>query len=101
MKVRRRVAAEHRSRRWRLQPISNQAGYRPHMPERMPGPAHLDAAGLARAARTLAARDEDLAGILERHGTPPLWDRPPGFATLVAIVLEQQVSLSSGAAALS
>ena len=31
---------------------------------------------------------------------PPLWDRPPGFATLAAIMLEQQVSLASGAAAL-
>ena len=49
----------------------------------------------------LAARDPDLARILARHGLPPLWARPPGFATLVAIVLEQQVSLRSGAAALA
>jgi DNA-3-methyladenine glycosylase II len=65
----------------------------------MPEPA-LDTARLATAAASLAAADPDLAGILERHGPPPLWDRPPGFATLVAIVLEQQVSLRSGAAAL-
>jgi len=59
----------------------------------------LDDAALRRAARELAARDPDLAGILDRHGPPPLWDRPAGFATLVSIVLEQQVSLASGAAA--
>jgi DNA-3-methyladenine glycosylase II len=63
-------------------------------------PAALDEAGLRSAATELAARDPDLAAILERIGLPPLWDRPPGFATLVAIVLEQQVSLRSGAAAL-
>jgi DNA-3-methyladenine glycosylase II len=34
-----------------------------------------------------------------RFGPPPLWDRPPGFATLVHIVLEQQVSLVSALAA--
>jgi DNA-3-methyladenine glycosylase II len=60
----------------------------------------LDLARLRDAAGLLAERDPDLAGILARHGPPPLWDRAPGFATLVAIVLEQQVSLRSGAAAL-
>jgi DNA-3-methyladenine glycosylase II len=60
----------------------------------------LDEAAVAEAATALAARDVDLAGILERHGPPPLWGRPPGFGTLVAIILEQQVSLASGAAAL-
>jgi DNA-3-methyladenine glycosylase II len=63
-------------------------------------PPMLDRATLVTAARQLAERDPDLAGILARHGPPPLWDRPPGFETLVAIVLEQQVSLASGAAAL-
>ena len=61
----------------------------------------LDEASLALAARELAIVDPDLAGILARHGRPPLWAREPGFATLVAIILEQQVSLSSGAAALA
>jgi DNA-3-methyladenine glycosylase II len=65
----------------------------------MPEPA-LDRDQLETAARILAQRDPDLGGILERLGPPPLWDREPGFATLVAIVLEQQVSLRSGAAAL-
>jgi DNA-3-methyladenine glycosylase II len=61
----------------------------------------LDADALLAAVRELAARDVDLAGIVARHGPPPLWDRRPGFETLVAIVLEQQVSLGSGAAALA
>jgi DNA-3-methyladenine glycosylase II len=52
---------------------------------------------LVRAAKTLAGRDEDLAAILESYGSPPLWARPPGFATLVKIILEQQVSLASAA----
>jgi DNA-3-methyladenine glycosylase II len=61
----------------------------------------LDEDALHAGAELLAERDPDLAGILARHGPPPLWSRPPGFETLVAIVLEQQVSLASGAAALS
>ena len=60
----------------------------------------LDLGRLHAAAGILAERDPDLGGILARLGPPPLWDRPPGFATLVAIILEQQVSLGSGAAAL-
>jgi DNA-3-methyladenine glycosylase II len=60
----------------------------------------LDESGLRRAVAALASADPDLAGIVERHGPPPLWARDPGFATLVAIILEQQVSLASGAAAL-
>ena len=50
------------------------------------------------ATRHLAARDPDLARLLERHGPPPLWGRPRGFATLVRIILEQQVSLASARA---
>ncbi|HEU4509086.1 MAG TPA: hypothetical protein VFR78_12645 [Pyrinomonadaceae bacterium] len=50
---------------------------------------------MALAARELAARDETLAGILARHGDPPLWQRAAGFTTLVHIILEQQVSLKS------
>lgn len=65
----------------------------------MPEPA-LDRDQLEAASRILAQRDPDLGGIIDRLGPPPLWDREPGFATLVAIVLEQQVSLRSGAAAL-
>ena len=37
--------------------------------------------------------------IVTRHGPPPLWARPPGFGTLIHIILEQQVSLASARAA--
>ena len=59
----------------------------------------LDAARLAHAVDQLAARDADLAAIVARFGPPPLWDRRPGFGTLLHIVLEQQVSLASAQAA--
>lgn len=59
----------------------------------------LTADGLTAAVEDLAARDADLAGIVARFGHPPLWDRPPGFATLVHLILEQQVSLASAQAA--
>lgn len=59
----------------------------------------LTDAVLGRAVDELAARDRDLAAIVARHGPPPLWDRAPGFATLLHIVLEQQVSLASAQAA--
>jgi len=59
----------------------------------------LDRAGLDAAVAQLASRDADLAGIVERYGLPPLWDRAPGFGTLVHLILEQQVSLASAQAA--
>ncbi len=62
--------------------------------------AQLDEARLLVGTRVLAAIDADLAGIVERHGPPPLWGRKPGFETLVRIILEQQVSLASAEAAL-
>ena len=60
-------------------------------------PQVLTEISLDRAAKTLARRDSDLASILESLGPPPLWARPPGFSTLVKIILEQQVSLASAA----
>jgi DNA-3-methyladenine glycosylase II len=57
----------------------------------------LDEAGVARAARQLAKLDPDLTLILKNLGPPPLWSRRAGFATLVQIILEQQVSLASAA----
>ena len=63
-------------------------------------PPTLDEPLLLEAVAALADTDPALAAIVARHGPPPLWARPAGFATLVAIVLEQQVSLRSGAAAL-
>lgn len=47
------------------------------------------------AVRELAERDADLGAIVKRFGPPPLWARRPGFATLVRIILEQQVSLAA------
>jgi DNA-3-methyladenine glycosylase II len=47
----------------------------------------------------LAKRDAQLAQVVDRYGPPPLWAREPGFATLVHIILEQQVSLASANAA--
>lgn len=44
----------------------------------------------------LAEQDERLAAILEKHGYPPFWHRPPGFDTLVRIIIEQQVSVAAG-----
>ena len=54
---------------------------------------------LARAVRTLATNDRALGASVERSGTPPLWAREPSFATLVHLILEQQVSLASALAA--
>jgi len=59
----------------------------------------LNEESLARGLRELAQVDPDLAGVLARLGPPPLWARPPGFGTLVYIILEQQVSLASARAA--
>jgi DNA-3-methyladenine glycosylase II len=52
----------------------------------------------AQAILELAQRDADLALVLEKYGSPPLWVREPGFPTLVYIILEQQVSLASARA---
>ena len=59
----------------------------------------LSEATLPAAVGELAARDPDLAAVVDRYGPPPLWSRPPGFETLVQIMLEQQVSLASAFAA--
>jgi DNA-3-methyladenine glycosylase II len=53
---------------------------------------------LAQGALYLAARDKDLARLLETDGIPPLWARKPCFSTLIHIILEQQVSLASAMA---
>ena len=48
---------------------------------------------------SLAERDKDLKNIIIEFGYPPLWSRTPSFATLIHIILEQQVSLASAKAA--
>lgn len=47
----------------------------------------------------LIERDRDLAEIVSTYGYPPTWQRKPGFATLIRIILEQQVSYASAKAA--
>ena len=54
---------------------------------------------LLRAVGCLARLDSDLAKIAADLGPPPLWARHQGFQTLIHIILEQQVSLSSAKAA--
>ncbi len=47
----------------------------------------------------LAERDQDLAFVYSSFGLPPLWLREATFATLLHIILEQQVSLASARSA--
>ncbi len=54
---------------------------------------------LVNACQKLSEMDDDLAFIFRRFGKPPLWAREPGFATLVHIILEQQVSVASAKSA--
>ena len=61
--------------------------------------APLTDLSLKQAAHDLAQSDPNLAGVLEQHGVPPMWGRKPGFATMVHVILEQQVSLASALAA--
>ena len=50
------------------------------------------------ACEQLSAADPHLSLVHSTYGPPPLWDRPTGFATLLNIILEQQVSLASAKA---
>ncbi len=59
----------------------------------------VDERNLPVACAELAGADGALAGLYASNGPPPLWERPPGFPTLVRLILEQQVSLASGRAA--
>lgn len=45
----------------------------------------------------LSAQDADLARVLTKHGPPNLRSQPPGFPTLLKIILGQRVSRSSAA----
>ncbi len=62
-------------------------------------PAPLTEETLACGLQYLRKHDADLAAVLKSLGTPPMWERAPGFATLLHIILEQQVSLASAKAA--
>jgi DNA-3-methyladenine glycosylase II len=58
----------------------------------------LNNSTLGKASIALSGEHPELRLIFEKYGTPPLWDRPTGFATLLQIILEQQVSLASAKA---
>ncbi|MGH8671228.1 MAG: DNA-3-methyladenine glycosylase family protein [Burkholderiales bacterium] len=73
--------------------------YEPSIETGKTAPRFLTREGLSQGLEWLSRRDRDLAGIVERLGAPPLWARRPGFATLLHIILEQQVSLASAEAA--
>jgi DNA-3-methyladenine glycosylase II len=49
-------------------------------------------------AADLARRDRALGVVVEDYGMPDFWHRPASFATLVLLVVEQQVSLTSAKA---
>ncbi len=63
------------------------------MPAAVPIP--LNRERLVTAVHSLAAIDQDLARISAINGVPPMWARRQSYATLVQIILEQQVSLAS------
>lgn len=58
----------------------------------------LDFQSYRRGLTDLGGRDADLGMVLHEFGPPPMWDREPGFPTLIHIILEQQVSLASARA---
>ena len=59
----------------------------------------LNHGNLEAASLQLALSEPAFQKILDDFGTPPLWDRPADFSTLIYIILEQQVSLASAKAA--
>ena len=59
----------------------------------------VDDVVFAETVASLVRDDQDLARLVGEHGIPALWQRPAGFPSLVLLILEQQVSLASAAAA--
>lgn len=57
----------------------------------------LDHTTFAEAVELLSFEEPRFAEVIAAHGPPPFWNRPAGFPTLVWLILEQQVSLESGA----
>ena len=58
----------------------------------------LNAKNFDAAIAELSARDADLGRVVDDFGAPTMRARSPGFATLVLLILEQQVSLASAEA---
>ena len=67
----------------------------PRHPTTVGNPVPLNAVTFAYGLEVLVSRDSHLAQAVARFGPPPLWHRRPCFATLVRIILEQQVSLAA------
>ena len=61
-------------------------------------PTPLTHKTFSRAIQYLCDKDADMAHILTRLEPPTFWTRKPGFASLIRIILEQQVSLASARA---
>ncbi len=59
----------------------------------------LNEQNLFQISKELSQNDSDMAFIFNTYGTPPLWAREASFATLIHIILEQQVSLASALSA--
>ena len=64
-------------------------------------PAPLTKKTFSQAVQYLCDSDPDLGHILTILAPPPFWTREPGFASLMLIILEQQVSLASAKASFS
>jgi DNA-3-methyladenine glycosylase II len=58
----------------------------------------LDEGSFRARALELAERHEALGAVVATYGLPAFWRRPATFATLVLLVVEQQVSLASAKA---
>lgn len=59
----------------------------------------LTADNLQRLLPQLVAREPVLREVYEQYGAPPRWRYEPGFGALIQIILGQQVSVASAAAA--
>jgi DNA-3-methyladenine glycosylase II len=59
----------------------------------------FDKDSLKRHCDFLGLKDEQLRFIIKTYGYPPMWSRPQNFASLIHIILEQQVSLASAKSA--
>ncbi len=58
----------------------------------------LGRAGFEKGISALCRAEPRFARVVARHGPPPLWRRKAGFACLVLLMLEQQVSLAQARA---
>lgn len=64
----------------------------------LPVITRIDNTNFSASVAFLAEEDDALRRVLDEHGMPRFWSRPPGFTTLTILIIEQQVSLESAAA---